>query len=492
MFKLNIKKLSLFPKLINQEVIGVDFNGNNLKLCHIKVSLNKKEVINLLNFDITGLSDNDIAKTIQVAIGALKGKMIDIIDVIPAHLVITKNIEIPSVEQREIKEILNLQAGRHTPYSREEIIVDYVDIGTYKHSYTKVLLVIVARSVVKRHYEILDRAGFKLKKVLLASEGLAWAIPKILHLESENTPVNIVHIDESFTDFSIVFKNKVVFIRSIPIGSLQLNNEKEIYQVKFVDEIKRSLEAYLSEDIEKSPNVLILTGAEEGLKWVESLLNNTMHLPIKSISPVNSFNVSELASGTISKLKQESFFDLLMPILNCEEMKIDLVPEEAKVRRSIEDRGKDLIRTGIFILTIFVLIFFILVSKIYFQSIQLHKLDRKYSTINQEAQKLEKDFLKVGLVKNYLTSRGYSLEILTELHSLTPDDIGLSEIRYDEEKFSVKGTANAMSSVFSFVDKMEKSKYFKDVKTKYTTKRKDGLKDLTDFEIDSLLKRETD
>lgn len=492
MFKLNINKLNLFSKLMSQEIVGVDFSGNNLKICHIKVSLNKKEVINLLNFDIIGLSDNDIAKAIEVAIGGLKGKKIDIIDVIPAHLAITKNIEIPSIEQREIKEILNLQAGRHTPFSREEIIVDYVELGTYKHSYTKVLLVIVARSVIKRHYEILDRAGFKLKKVLLASEGLAWAVSKILCLEAQNTPVNIVHIDESFTDFSIVLKNKVIFIRSIPIGSLQLKNEKEIYQLKFVEELKRSLEAYLSEDIEKSPNMLILTGAEEGLKWVEGLLNDTLHLPIKNLPYVNSFNVPELVLGTVSKLRQVSFFDLLAPILNCEEMKIDLVPEEVKVRRSIENRGKDLIRTGVFILSIFVLIFCILVSKIYFKSIKLHKLDSKYSTLNQEAQKLEKDFLKVNLVKNYLTSRGYSLEVLTELHNLTPEDIGLSEIRYDEEKFSVKGTADAMSSVFSFVDKMGKSKYFKDVKTKYTTKRKDGLKDLTDFEITSLIRREAD
>jgi hypothetical protein len=40
-----------------------------------------------------------------------------------------------------------------------------------------------------------------------------------------------------------------------------------------------------------------------------------------------------------------------------------------------------------------------------------------------------------------------------------------------------------MSVVFSFVDSMEKSKIFKDVKTKYTSKRKDGTKDVADFEI---------
>jgi large-conductance mechanosensitive channel len=253
-----------------------------------------------------------------------------------------------------------------------------------------------------------------------------------------------------------------------------------------VDELKRSLEAYLGGDIEISPNMLILTGAEEEIKGIEALLNNTIHLPVKTLFYSSIFNISELARGVMFKARQTSFFDVIAPILNCSEMKIDLVPEEARVRRSIEERGKDLIKTGIFILTIFIVTFFILASKIYFKGAQLNKLESKYSAINREAQTLEKDLAKVGLVKNYLTSRGYSLEVLTELHSLVSDDIELNEIRYDGDKFSVKGTADAMSSVFSFVDRMEKSKYFKDVKTRYTAKRKDGLKDVTDFEIVAL------
>jgi len=45
-----------------------------------------------------------------------------------------------------------------------------------------------------------------------------------------------------------------------------------------------------------------------------------------------------------------------------------------------------------------------------------------------------------------------------------------------------------MSEVFSLVDSMEKTENFKDVKTKYTAKRKDGSRDLVDFEIYCLLK----
>lgn len=489
MFKLGINKLVAFPTLANREVVGVSFSSNNLKISHIKLSPNKKEVVNLLSLDITSLTDTDIAKQIQTAIGALRGKAVEVIDIIPTPSLITKNIEIPSVEKKEIREILNLQAGRHTPYSREEIIVDYVEIGTYKNSYTKVLLVIIARSVVRRHYEILERAGFRLKRAVLSCEGVALSVSRTFRLENETVPVNILHVDEYATDFSIVLKNKVIFIRSIPIGTVQLKGEKESYEVKFIDELKRSLEAYLGGDIEISPNMLILTGAEEEIKEIEDLLNRTMHLPIKTLPYANIFNISELARGAIFKTRQISFFDAIAPILNAQEMKVDLIPEEARVRRSIEERGKDLLMSGIYVLTFLVMVFFLLASKIYFKGAQLHKLESRYASVNQEAKKLEKDLSRIGLVKNYLNNRGYSLEILAQLHALLAETVQISELRYEGDKISIKGTAEAMSSVFSFVDNLEKSDYFKDVKTRYTAKRKDGYKDVTDFEIVALTER---
>jgi Tfp pilus assembly protein PilN len=88
------------------------------------------------------------------------------------------------------------------------------------------------------------------------------------------------------------------------------------------------------------------------------------------------------------------------------------------------------------------------------------------------------------MIKNYLLKRGFALEVLTELYNIAPLDLELSDISFDEQgKFSIRGTSESMSIVFSFVENLAKSKYFKNVKTKYTTKRKVGIKDFTDFEI---------
>ena len=172
--------------------------------------------------------------------------------------------------------------------------------------------------------------------------------------------------------------------------------------------------------------------------------------------------------------------------------KVSLIPEEIRMRKNIEERGRELIKTGIFILSIALVLSMIFISKIYIKGLFLQNLKTKYAAIGEEAAKLEKSFGRAMTVANYLSTRGYSLEVLADLATLAPYDLELADIRYDAQgKFSLGGTADSMSVVFAFVDKLEKSSYFKDVKTKYTTKRKAGKRDLVDFEIVATLEKKS-
>ncbi|MFC1666927.1 pilus assembly protein PilM [Candidatus Omnitrophota bacterium] len=478
----------------SQELIGIDFSSDYLKLAHLKSSRIKKEIVNILSHNISGLTDDDISKIAADSFERLKVKNPVVLNIIPSHMVITKNIEIPSTDPQEIREIINLQASRYTPYSREEIIVDYIEIDTYKHSYTKILLVIVTRDVVRRQYNILERAGIRLENVVLAPESIAWFIPNALKLETEASPVSIAHIDRDFSDFIVVFRNKPVFIRSIPVGAQYLVGGSQSYQLKFVEELTSSFEGYQGEDIGNAPTKLILTGAVEELENLGSSLTDALHLPT-NVEPYFKNLINLKKSVKIPPVAKElSFLNVVASLLSWKELKVNLIPEEIKVKKSLEDKGRDLIKTGIFVLTIFVLIFSILIGKVYFKNTYLKGLNTEYQSLSQGAQELEADFEKVNLIKSYLSNRGHSLEVLSELYNVAPWDLELNDIRFDNDsgKFSIKGTAEAMSTVFSFVDNMEKAKYFEDVKTKYTTKRKDGARDVTDFEINCLLNKRTE
>jgi Tfp pilus assembly PilM family ATPase len=491
MHGINIRKINPLSGMGGREFIGVDFNSNTLKVAHLRPGYNKMEIAHLFSWDISGFSDEDISKLLRTAFSDLKLKKPCIINIVPSNLVITKNIEIPSSDSQEIKEIINLQAGRHTPYSREEIIVDYIDIGTYKHKYSKVLLVIVTRGAIKRQFDILTKAGFGLDNILFAPEGLVWFVSKILRLETAVSPRSIVHIDESVTDFVVIFNDRPVFVRSIPIGSQHLINERDRYEAKFIEELKRSLEAYQSESIEKNPDMVVLSGAVEEIKNLDVALNKGLHLPVNVEQYYKHFSIAGDVLKKASTDKHLSFLNVIASILGRENIKVNLMPEEARLNKSVEERGRDLIMAGILVLTLFVLVCFILVSKIYFKNSYLARLSVKEQELSKEAGVLEKNFTEIGLVRKYLSGRGYSLEVLNELYSLISLDIEAGDIKFDDQgRFSVRGVANSMSAVFSFVDRMEKSKYFKDVKTKYTTKRKEEGRDVTDFEIIAALEKE--
>lgn len=491
MIKSKIKKIKNLFSITQHELVGIDFSGNNLKLAQIRSSRTKSEVVNLLSKDISGLSDEQIAKIIVNALSELKINNPDIVSITPSPLVITKNIEIPSADPKEIRQIVNLQAGRHTPYSREEIIVDFLNVGNYKANYSKILLVIVSRKVAKRQSDILIKAGLEIEKMIFAPEALANSIWRMIKIEPAKQICNVLHIDDEFTDFLIFTNQRLLFIRSIPIGATHLIAERERYQVRFIEEVRRSYETYQSENIEKEPTNFILTGAIQDLANLESALSDNLSLPYRATPYFRDFAFSESALRTAGLAKHLSFLNIIASAISAAEVSINLIPEEVKLKKALEERGRDLIKTGILIISIFILIFSIIISKIYFKSARLKNIDEKYQVLNREAQEIEKKFSKIGMIKNYLVTRGYSLEVLTELYNLSSLDLELNDIRYDQEgKFSIRGTAQSMSVVFTFVESMNKSSYFKDVKTRYTTKRKEDNKDVTDFEITSVLNQE--
>lgn len=488
---LKLKKIRPASRLGNRELVGVDFCGQNLKMVYVRRATARKiEIINLIEKNISGLSEDDISKNINLGFKELRPKRPGIIDIIPAHFVITKNIEVPSVDSNEIKKIIDLQANRHTPYSREEIIVDYVDMGVLKHSYTKILLIIVPKKLIRKHFEILNKAGLKIEKIVLPPEALAISAPRLFKLETEEEPASIVHVDKESTEFTVIYKSKILFTRSIPLGIQHLVDQEESHRARLLDELKKSLELYQSENVEKAANRIFLTGAVEASKDLDTHLTAATNLPTTKISYFGDLAFSDKAKNILSSRKDISFLNVIVSVLSHNETKINFIPDDIKMTRTLEQRGKNLIKTGILILTMCVLIFSILISSIYFKETYLELLTSEYQTLNNEAQKLEEDFVKIGIVRNYLSGRGYSLAVLAELYEIIPLDLELSHIRFDNDKVFLGGTAESMSTVFNFVTNMEDSRYFGEVQTRRTTKRKDGLKDVTDFEISAIVTKE--
>jgi len=476
--------VSVFPHIGIRDIVCVSLSGDNLKLAYAKVSPTRKEIVDLVSYEIQGLSDEEITNSIRTSLDSLKLLDPEAIIIIPSHATIAKNIEIPSLDSQEINEIVDLQAGRHTPFSREEIIIDYFNIGAYRENYTKILLIIVTLSVIRRQIDILEKAGLKIEKVYFSPESMTRVCISALKLGQGEVGQTLVHIDANFTDFVNINKGEVTFVRSIPIGCQHLFSEPDRYQMRFIEEVKKSLETYQSEDIGPLPEEIILTGSIREGGELQDLLSKMLHLPIKFFPYLDH---APLASEELKKsliVGQDSFLDVVSPLIHSGRVDINLIPEEVKLRKKFEEKSKDLVTSGVYVMTILAVLCLILIGKIFFKSTYLNNLTDRYQSVIESSKRLEEDFSQIRLIKRELKNRSLALDVLAELYELIPNDIQLNGIKFSlDGAFSIEGNSRTMGTVFSFIGDMEESIHFKKVESRRTTKRKEGDREIVDFEI---------
>ncbi len=442
------------------------------------------EVVSALRRDIREISEEEIPKTIQSAVGTMKAKSCRAVYVVTPQIATTKNIEVPSVDPNEIKSIINLQAGRHTPYSREEIIVGYANIGIYQRNYSKILLVIVNRDVIKKKITILEEAGITVHHVVFSPEVMASFYAKALGLSGKEETFGIIDVAAHTTDFVIGLSHKIVACRNIPIGAQELLKNKSGSGKKFFEEIKKSLDSYQAEDIEKTPSTYILAADIPLIKELRPQLQEVLDAPVKIAPYLDNIKIAPDIRDEIVSIEDDSFLDLIAAAAAYTKAQVDLIPEEVKMQLAIAEQAKEMGKAGILIAILLLVTCGIFISKIYFKNTQLDHLKAIYEPKHVEVEALEKIAGQTRLVKDYLTNRMTALKVIDELYKIIPDEIYLTNIVMDEKgTLKIQGISESMSQVFSFVTALEDSALFKNVKTTSTTAKKERGKDVAAFEI---------
>ena len=462
-------------------VIGFVFGQNIVKIACVRNAAGKAEVLGVRTCSIEGLSDDEAARVLKDAVHGFKVKNPVFVSSVDSLFVITKNIEIPSVKDAEIKEIIDLQAGRYTPYGRSEIIVDHINVGVYHNSYTKVLIVIVVQEVIKKQYAILTKAGITVNRIQFASESVGVACARAFSLKERQLPCAIVSIDKANTDFIVISKGATVFVRNIPIGCEHFATEPQEFLARFSEEIKKSLDAYRTEDIEALPDELMMMGPVDIIDMMRASLTHDAGMPVRVASLASGFSFSK---ELIADSGQSSLVSAISAALSAGSTVVDLRPTELKLKMAFQERSREIIKSGIFLMAIIIIFCGMLIVKIYFRSSYLAKLDERLEVIEPQVKALEKASNRVTIIRRFIENKGQSLDILKEIYDLIPDNVYLKSIAIDEKhEITLKGTASAMSEVFTFVSALENSKLFKSAAAQNTASRKEAGKDVSDFEI---------
>ena len=90
----------------------------------------------------------------------------------------------------------------------------------------------------------------------------------------------------------------------------------------------------------------------------------------------------------------------------------------------------------------------------------------------------------IKIIKGETGNRLLAIDIITELYKLTPQDISLNRIDYEQDKsLNVTGKLTNLDEALKYVETLRSSPYFKDVKVKNASKRELADSDTAIFEI---------
>src|SRR5712692_3331174 len=464
---------------------ALELSGEWLKLAQVEVGAKGKRLLRLIARPVA--PQEELSQTLVDLFKTGMSSADSIVISIPRNLVTVRNLQLPTTDPHELKEMIDLQAAKQTPYSKEEIIADFQVVRRSPEGYTDVVLITTHRSVSNRCLKILDDFHLKAAGIRLSSHGVlsSWQLMRGATRDEEHGPTAVLDIDSGFSDFLVIRSGTVTFTKALSIGAAKLGSGEANEIEKLAEEIQRAIDIYEGEQIGQGVANLVIMGAEVRARLVPGL-RETLRLPVQRISLVDRFpGAREVLDLPEAQRGSVSFSAVLGLAWDAESAGIDLTPPEVRIREALEHKGRAIMVTGILSVSILAALTALVSQHVYFKKQYLEQLDGEIARTQQAASDVETLKKRLKIIREAERRENSSLEILSVLHRSTPPEIYLKSIAFEEQSHVVlKGMTQKMSTVFEFVSTLEKLPNFRQVKAKNATRSgsKDGSDEI-EFEI---------
>lgn len=476
-----------FPfKRKKKNITVLEIDNEWLKIVQARIFAKERKIDTVVVEKLVSQTDNKISERIRILSKDLDIDSNTLVISTPEEVVAIRNLELPSTNPAEIKDMVELQIGKQTPFTKEEIIYDFEILSTNEEGYSRVMLVIVHQDVIKRYFKILETAGLKTENIALSAEGLInWWRFAGRELMTDR-PSALVNVGYDRSNFVVILKDKLIFCRNISIGFAWPQSLTEEWQTRFIEEINHSIYGYQNEMIDKEIDRIIITGADIFTSELnESILKDKLDLSIEVIPQLKNIPVTKECLERFNiNAKNISVCPLFGLALTYPEQKINLIPSQLRLEKTLRERGRDLYLFGIYLVFILVTISSIFLGRMYNKERYLDRLKQEILKIQDRVDRLDNMMKEIEGIKRRILTRDFSLNFIYETHRTISPEIYLTSVSFDgEDSLILRGTSSSMSEIFKFLNALEESKYFQNVNTKFATTRKEAGKELTDFEI---------
>jgi Tfp pilus assembly PilM family ATPase len=418
------------------------------------------------------------------ALGLQELKGVPVIVCLPRQMVNVRLFDLPSGDQNEIADMVDLQIARQTPYSRDEIVFDYRLFRSDKEGYTRVMLVIVQTGVVRQKYRFMEDSGLSVGLVTVTTDGWLAALQSgdLTLPKSGSGAVAFLDCDSTSGDLVILNNGVPLFSRSMPMGSSQITADGGQLE-KWAQEISRAFETFRNETPGVAVSLLVLSGGAAELSALAAGLKSALGLDVVGVE-----GMAKLTDDLLlpPESKGTSLAGVLGAAADAKGLQLNLIPESVRMRKGVIAKALQLTVTGILLLAVFGMLSLLVLSRTSRKEAYLAELTRMINATAKTADETDAMRRKVAIVAERLATKMIPAKVLVELYGVVGDGTAFSAIEIsDDSKVVCRGNTETVADTVRLVNAMESSPLFQNVKSTRTVSGKDR----TEFEVTSELEK---
>lgn len=460
---------------------GIDFSNG-----YIKVAIESGDGsidIKALEFAVEPENKASRKEFNRLLLAVLKAKPDTIYSSIGRQSATVRFLRLPSSDEREIEGMLEFQATKQLPFSKEEIVIGHRVLSTDEQGYSRVMLVVAQRNIIESHLSALKAAGIVPEYVCLSTEAVFnWFLSSGMNKDIPKQSLYILaDIDNIFSELLVCQGDQILFSRAFEHGAGALHKcgtsaEIALWAEMFKDHIKLSYMAFKKENVlpdAKAELIFISGGVTKFYDDIKARLEKEFNVktqfcgvrePEAAQYPVSLTAVCGMASPGA-------------------DFKINLIPQEIRLKRALKKKKEELFKFYALCSAIFACIAVLAGARFFYKGMYLRYLDNQLLQLRPDVQKAEVLADKLKIIDAQVDRSGTALEALKEFYNIMPQDIKISNLSMNEGTITIRGASGTMSRIFEAVKILEDSKVFKNVKVVFTNKRKAAGGEIVDFQI---------
>lgn len=456
----------------------IEFSNCSIKLAQSYFA-KRRFISKLIAKDQIADSESEFAKELDRIIKENQIKINDLIVSLDRSLVTIRSLKLPHTSEDEIKKMAEWQASKLLPYKVEEMIVSHQTVGIDVNGFAHLILVIVPIDIIRKFINTCEILKLRPKIITLSSEGLLRWYVDVQSRHTKDTLL-LVDVEKNKSEIVIINQDKFIFSRSFSWPQIQDSGQIDN---KIIEEIKLSREYFNKQEDSPKIKKIVITGDKERILTLAPSFKESFGLPVETIDHLLDVDFKE-GPSYLTIRKSYSFASVCGLALGKRPLQINLCPPEIKDKILFLEKKRAFFTTAVLLISAMLVFASTLAFSIYHKKNIIGILDKQINKINPAALEIQEIKDKISIINYQMDNKNSCIEILREIHRLSPPGIYLNTLKYVEsEKVTIKGTSPNMSSVFSFVPILNKSPFFENVQVRYATQRKTGVGELTDFEI---------